>query len=77
MCEYETNNCGCGGNTYNVNTCGRRDNDCGCGGYGYRNNGGCGILGCFSDNTLLIIAIIILFILLFCRGNESGNGCGC
>lgn len=61
MCEYETNNCGCGGNAYNVNTCGRRD--------GY-NNGGCGLLGCFSDNTLLIIAIIILFILLFCRGND-------
>ena len=25
----------------------------------------------------IIIAIIILFILLFCRGNEFGNGCGC
>ena len=67
MCEYEQNNCGCGSN-YNVSNCGgRRNNDCD---YGYNTGNGCGILGCFSDNTLLIVAIIILFILLFCRGND-------
>jgi len=62
MCEYETNGCGCG-NNYCVND---RGNGNGC----YNNNNGCGVLNCFSDNTLLIIAIIILFILLFCRGNN-------
>ncbi len=63
MCEYEQNNCGCGG--YNVTD---RNNGC----YNTTGNGcgTCGIFNCFSDNTLLIIAIIILFILLFCRGND-------
>lgn len=64
MCDYETNGCGCG-NNYSVNDrsngCYDNNNGCGC---------GCGVLNGISDNTLLIIAIIILFILLFCRGNN-------
>lgn len=59
MCDYETTNngCGCGcGSNGNYQS---RGDSCGC---------GCGLRNVFglSDNTLLIIAIIILFILLFC-----------
>lgn len=59
MCEYETNGCGCGNYSVSDRSNGCCNND---------NNGcGCGILNGISSNTLLIIAIIILFILLFCR----------
>lgn len=50
MCEYENSGC------RNV-----RDEGCGCG-----RSGGRGICDCFGSDTLLIVAIIILFVLLFC-----------
>ena len=59
MSDYETGNngCGCGYNNSGSNYPSTGGNGC-----------GCNILG-LSDDTLLIIAIIILFILLFCGNN--------
>ena len=62
MCDYENTNyrndsgCGCGGRDRD------RDRDHGC--------GICNFCG-FSEDTLILIAIIILFILLFCCGDRN------
>lgn len=56
MCEYENNGC----RDLRDDGCRRdrdRDRGCGC---------GCGLTNMFGTDTLLIIAIIILFVLLFC-----------